>query len=325
MTNSSPLVSILVPSYNYAHLIVRCLDSVLKQTYTNWELIICDDQSSDDSLAVLHQYANHPQVQIHLNETNLGLYPNIVRCLSYASGEFIKILMADDWLHPDYLEDTLALFARYPSIGLCSVSTEVFNDEGRLVTRREEPELARCFYPHDDLLLHTRHLVNPIGNPSRVIFRRAAYDEVGGFDLDLEYCTENDLWLRILEKWDAAFAPRILSYELLHEQNATRDYVRDARHLITGEQMNRKLFDSHPYFQNHAWRQQQVWLQGWREYWDAAIRHKVEGNPAEFNTLVAILGRNAWPVLWIPLLGWRFAYVIGRKAFLKLANPQNAA
>ena len=84
-----PLVSVLVPSYNYAHLIERAIDSVLAQTYHHWQLIVCDDQSSDDSVAVLRRYAENLRVQIYLNETNLILYQNIVRCLSYAQGEDI--------------------------------------------------------------------------------------------------------------------------------------------------------------------------------------------------------------------------------------------
>ena len=69
------------------------------------------------------------------------------------------------------------------------------------------------------------------------------------------------------------------------------------------------------YFKHRFWRQQKVWLNGWSEYWDAALRHYVEGQPGELKTLIAILRRQALLPLWLPLLGWRSLRVLGSKDF----------
>jgi glycosyltransferase involved in cell wall biosynthesis len=311
-------VSFIVPSYNYAHFIERCIDSIVAQTVTDWELIICDDQSQDDSMQVLEKYTDHPQIQAYLNEQNLGLYPNIVRCISYTKGAFIKILMADDWLHPDYLEKTLEIFKKYPTVGLCSVRTDVYNDAYVHIVTRKEPEIGRDFYPRDKILNWTTRMVSPIGNPSRVIFRRAAYEEIGGFDLAIEYCTEAELWIRMLERWDCGFVTEIMSYELLHQNTATRDYIRDARHLTTGEQMYHKLFQTHTYYQGHWRRQQTVWLRGWREYWMISLRRMMEGNATEIKTLISILNRRTLFILWFPLMIIRLTQIILKKSVSKL-------
>ncbi|MCC7208161.1 MAG: glycosyltransferase [Anaerolineae bacterium] len=318
-TKAYPLVSVIVPSYNYAHLIERCIDSVLEQTYTNWELIVCDDCSDDGSVSLLHQrYGHDTRVRIYSNECRLGIFGNIARAIGYSSGPFLKILMADDWLHVDYLTATLDLFDAHPSIGLCSVRTTVFSEASQLVETRFEPDRGQDFYPSERILWWTTREVNPIGNPSRLIFRRLAYEEVGGFDLGIEYCTDLDLWIRMLEHWDIGFVCRILSHESLHSSNATLSYVRRAQHLRTGEQMFLKLFQRHRYYQGHWWVQKSVWIFGWREYWITAIRHLVAGSPVEFETLIGIMSRRVPFVLWAPVLLWRLGGVVMQKVVNRL-------
>src|SRR6266498_2583037 len=105
----APMVSVIILSYNYAQLIQKSIDSVLSQTISDWELIICDDCSQDNSLDILSSYAAQHNIKIHVNPRNLGLYPNAETGIAHSRGKYIKILMADDWLHPDYLKETVAL------------------------------------------------------------------------------------------------------------------------------------------------------------------------------------------------------------------------
>lgn len=314
-----PLVTVIILSYNYAQLIKKSIDSVLSQTMQNWELIICDDCSQDNSLDVISIYENNPKIRIHVNDRNLGIYPNAEVGITLSRGKYIKILMADDWLHPDYLKETITLMEKYPSIGLCSVRAELQNSYGMLVGVRCEPKDFNGFCSSKKSMAASMMEVNPIGNPSRVIFRRSAYDQVGGFDQSIEYCTEYDLWLRILEFWDAGFIPEVLSYELQHRQNATRNYYSNNRHLTSGEQMFAKLFDQHSFFKNHFFRQQKIWLFGWSTYWDSAYGQLWSRRPEELVTLLKIMLRRSFPPFWIFFAMWRFSFFIFRKLIAKIS------
>lgn len=300
--NSTPLVSVVIPSYNYAHTIIKCIESVIGQSYDSWELIVCDDQSNDDTWELLQKFANHDKIKIYLNEENLGLYENVTRCISYTTGEFIKIIMADDWLHSDYLQNTIHLFAKYPNIGLCSARANLVDSNGSTILTRTEPELMREFYPKDRIMSWTTQHINPIGNPTRVIFRKEAFEAAGGFDLAIEYCTEYELWLRLLEKWDYGAVPQVLCYELQHNNNATKNYTADARHILTCEQMFTKLFTCHSYFKRNIIRQQRVWFLGIRDYWYYAIKHFIEGQKVEIVTLVGMLRRRSYIIVWMPVM-----------------------
>src|SRR5688572_30003299 len=100
----NPKVSILIPTYNYAHYIGEAIESALNQTYTNFELIIIDDQSNDNTDEVVTRYLTDPRVKYYKNKVNLGLAANFNEALKFAKGEYIKYLLADDLFHPALLE-----------------------------------------------------------------------------------------------------------------------------------------------------------------------------------------------------------------------------
>src|SRR5688572_5713153 len=100
-----PLVSVCIPTYNYAHLIADAIESVLRQTERDLELVVIDDCSTDDTEQVAARYADDPRFRFVRNPCNLGLFGNFNRCFELAEGEFVKVLCADDWLHERSIED----------------------------------------------------------------------------------------------------------------------------------------------------------------------------------------------------------------------------
>src|SRR5436190_11792112 len=98
-----------------------CIESVLAQTFTDWELIICDDHSRDGSRQVGEAYARRDaRIRFSVNDVNLGMYPNFRHVASLARGQYLKILCGDDWLHPECLEACVDLMERHPS---CVIAT----------------------------------------------------------------------------------------------------------------------------------------------------------------------------------------------------------
>jgi glycosyltransferase involved in cell wall biosynthesis len=105
-----PLVSVCIPTYNGAKYLKECLDSVLAQTFTDFEVLIVDDKSSDETLSIAQEYATYdPRFRVIQNECNLGLVGNWNRCVELAQGEWIKFIFQDDLIEPACLERMLAV------------------------------------------------------------------------------------------------------------------------------------------------------------------------------------------------------------------------
>ena len=101
----NPKVSVLIPTYNYAHYLPEAIDSVLAQTFEDFEVIIVDNCSTDNTEEIVMEYLQKDKrIQYFKNEENIGPYRNYNQCLLYASGEYIKFLNADDKFAPTLLE-----------------------------------------------------------------------------------------------------------------------------------------------------------------------------------------------------------------------------
>ena len=123
-----PLISILMTSYNREDFISEAIESVLNSTYKNFELIIVDDCSSDNTLQIAKNYANKDQrIRVYLNEKNIGDYPNRNKAASYAKGKYIKYLDADDTIYSWAIEVLVNYMERFPEAdyGLDSIEPDL--------------------------------------------------------------------------------------------------------------------------------------------------------------------------------------------------------
>ena len=163
-------VSILMSVYNGASTLGKAIESILAQTFDDFEFIICDDASTDSSPAIIERYAAaDARIRILCNEKNLGLGASLNRCLAIAQGEYIARQDADDISAPDRLERTLSYLKRTdcPYVG-CGVL--VFDESG-IWNRRMFPEII------------TKHIIaqkNPFFHPT-MIFKKDVIDCVGGY------------------------------------------------------------------------------------------------------------------------------------------------
>jgi hypothetical protein len=127
----TPKVSIITASYNYANIIEKGINSVINQTYKNWELIIVDDGSTDDSLKIIRKYSKNPKIKIfqHEGNVNKGLKDTIILGLKQSTGEYIAFLEADDWLENNYLEEKIGVLTKYPNINFIFNDVTMFSDD----------------------------------------------------------------------------------------------------------------------------------------------------------------------------------------------------
>src|SRR5580698_7457190 len=122
--SDKPLVSVLVTSYNRAEYICETIDSILNQTYPNFEIIICDNCSTDNTIEVIQKYADNPRVSIYQNEVNIGQFPNRNKIVSYANGKYLKYVDSDDLMYPHGLEIIVEGMEQFPLAGYGLASIE---------------------------------------------------------------------------------------------------------------------------------------------------------------------------------------------------------
>jgi len=127
-----PLISVQIPSYNYGRFIEQSVDSVLAQTYENFEVIVTDNRSSDTTMQILRaRYGSDPRVRIFENETNIGLTENFNRALAHARGEFVVWLCADDWFLSNHLARLEEVFAHHPALDVVYTNIYFADERGR--------------------------------------------------------------------------------------------------------------------------------------------------------------------------------------------------
>lgn len=211
--SSVPTVSIIMPTYNGAAHVRPAIESVLSQDFGDFELIVVDDNSRDDTIAIAASYAD-PRVRTEQNPANLGPEGNWNRALSLAQGTYIKLLPQDDVLIAGSLgRQVRALEADSgETIALVFGAREVIDGAGRVLMRRGLPNARTGRVAAADLARRcVRKGTNMIGEPGAVLFRRSLAERIGSFDAVQPYVIDLDYWLRLLVHGDAWYMDEVVS------------------------------------------------------------------------------------------------------------------
>jgi glycosyltransferase involved in cell wall biosynthesis len=219
-----PLVSVLIPTYEYARFLPEAIESVLQQDFEDFELIIADDASTDDTAEVCKVYAQRDsRICFVRHEKNLGMVENWNWCLRKARGKYIKFLLADDRLnHPLALRRMVGILEKHPEVSLITSCRLIINEQSAPVClknglgRKEkifskERILRRCF----SLEGHS----NLIGEPSAALFRRD--QALRGFHGDYRQLVDFEMWLHLLQYGDLYYIGEPLCCFRRHPQQQT--------------------------------------------------------------------------------------------------------
>ena len=192
-----PKVSICIPTFNMAVYLRAAVSSALAQTFTDCEIVVCDNASTDETPSVLAGFSD-PRLRIYRNETNIGMIANFNRVVELASALWIKFLCADDVLEPSCMEKCVALTEAYPGVDLVSVGRTHISADGMpfATAIHRQTEVVSGYQVRRRV--HWRH--NELGNPTTVMARRNLLLQAGLFDPDYGgYMNDWDLWLRCLD------------------------------------------------------------------------------------------------------------------------------
>lgn len=209
-------ISVVVPTFNRAHLLDDCLSSIVSQAYDDFEVVLIDDGSTDDTADVVSRYGNRVR---YVYQENRGIPGALNRGIEESRGELIRFLASDDRLVPDALATEAELMDAHPEVGLMySQAWQI--DETGTVTDLRKPEFANDSYIRSGLdeirdLLFWDHITC-----STVLVRKACFDDVGLFNDDLRPAGEDwDMWIRVAKKYDVAYLARPLATYLKHSGN----------------------------------------------------------------------------------------------------------
>ncbi len=175
-------VSIITASYNYEQYISETIDSVINQTYQNWELIIVDDGSVDSSLKIINSYVNKDsriKLYVHKNHINRGLIETIKLALSKVSGEYIVFLEADDYISNDYISKKMEVFVKNPNIGLIYNDIKLIGNQNIIDERELYLNKIRNFWRKNacEQLCDAMHIMNMIPTFSCVMLKKSLLNQ----------------------------------------------------------------------------------------------------------------------------------------------------
>lgn len=188
-----PLISIVLPVYNRVDYLKVAIDSVFKQSYDNWELVIADDNSNKETKAFLSKYLDCKKIRIFFNKKNLGLFVNLNQAIIKSSGKYILILCSDDVLLENCLEDSIQLIQKYHSANLILSCHQTMNEVGQMYNKPHQNRSIllyevwlngnndKVFQPEESLpLLLSNGSIN--GNLTGVFFPKTLFNQIGGFN-----------------------------------------------------------------------------------------------------------------------------------------------
>lgn len=208
-----PKVSVIIPTYNYAHFVKEAIQSVLNQDFDDYEIIVVDDGSTDSTPEVVAQFGRKVR---YIRQENMGLSSARNTGIKAAQGEFIALLDADDIWLPGFLSATIARMEAEPYLGAVHTGFYFVDEHGRRL-----PQTNLETVPDDQM--YDRLLDGEFFVPASVVTRRECFERVGLFDETFRGSEDWDIWLRVAREYRFAGIPKPLLNYRMHGSNMSKD------------------------------------------------------------------------------------------------------
>ena len=229
MVEEKPLVTVIALCYNHERFVLKCLQSVVNQTYSNIELIIVDDFSKDNSVKnILLFLENNSSIKTIFNETNIGNCRSFNQALKIARGEYIIDLSTDDVMLPERVHEQVEKFKK------SSDKTGVVYSNGIYIDENSKPlkggkNYINSVMPEGDIYKH--FLKGSFLMPCSLMIRKRVLDQMGGYDESLVY-EDFDFWIRSSRTWEYAYIPKILSHQRIVKDSHSSNFYKKNNLLI---------------------------------------------------------------------------------------------
>jgi glycosyltransferase involved in cell wall biosynthesis len=239
------MVSVIIPTYNCARYINESIKSVLDQTYKDFEIIVIDDGSADNTKSVLQTYVESGKIK-YIYQGNMGPGAARNRGIQMSGGDYIAFLDADDILLPDSLQKRVRLFEKYPFLDMVFSDVFIESIEGQGLEQGflQKKEFLKKFgkmieiQDNDDIVFKKDlyiHMFKPpfMSLTITIMTKRSAFDRVGMFRTDITSHEDKDMWLRLAENGRVGFvAEPLVIYKNYRSSLTVKDAVRRANNRI---------------------------------------------------------------------------------------------
>lgn len=233
------LVSIIIPCYNAEKYIIETIRSLINQTYSNWELIIVNDGSTDNSLAIIKEFAEKDKRISFIDKSNSGVSDSRNKGLEKSKGDFIAFLDADDIWKPEYLEKQITNLQQANQHTISYTACQLINQNGEKLNYQirgeNNPQL-------DDFLIQK---ANYNTNPSGIVYKKECFEKVKGFDVNLSNNADQDILIQMLAKGNSiGYIDELLWDYRMHDNNMSKNISvleKDTLYLFN-KCVNQKLF-----------------------------------------------------------------------------------
>jgi glycosyltransferase involved in cell wall biosynthesis len=190
-------VSIVMPAYNAELYIEEAINSILNQNYTNLELIICNDCSTDNTEKIIDKFCIlDSRVKKITNLKNEGISKSVNKCINISNSDFILRMDADDIMLPERIKRQINFLMKNPNIYMVGGAIELIDSKGKVLKKRKYPKT-------NDEIVRKIYYYNPFCHPS-IAFRRCVIDNVGIYNSKFDGAEDFDLILRIIKKYEVA-------------------------------------------------------------------------------------------------------------------------
>src|SRR3989344_7700958 len=208
----NPLVTILMPVYNGEKYLKEAIESVLNQTFRDFEFLIIDDGSTDKSTEIIKSF-NDARIRLERNEINLGLIKTLNNGLGLAKGKYIARMDCDDISLPKRLSIQVNFMEKHPEIGICGSWVKVMGLKQEFVNRYpQKHEEARAY-----LLFNT-----PFAHPSVIIRKEVMEKHKLKYDENYKHAEDYELWSRIINYAKVSNIPKVLLHYRMHDESVSK-------------------------------------------------------------------------------------------------------
>jgi glycosyltransferase involved in cell wall biosynthesis len=232
---NNPLVTICIPTYNGEKFIKESIESALAQTYSNIELVISDDNSTDNTLNIIQSYKEKSNIPILLfRHIPAGLGSNWNNCVKCSNGKYIKFLFQDDLLTSNCIEKMIGLALKDDKIGLVFSTRDIFFEEENPAFNFTKRRFGCLHLNWSNLkminigssLLKDRNFLKPplnkIGEPTAVLLKKEAFGKAGYFSEELNQLLDLEYWYRVFKYYKVGFIDENLVRIRLHQNQSGR-------------------------------------------------------------------------------------------------------
>lgn len=253
--DSAPMVSVIIPNYNYARYLEKRLESVLSQTFQDFEIVILDDASTDNSVEVINRYASNPKVsKIDINQNNTGSpFKQWEKGISMARGKYVWIAEADDLATPDFMKSCVDIMERDSQVNAVKTMSQLIDSDGnyldcnpytpRYIYDYSKEDGKASIYPGDDYIAERMLATNGFYNASGVMFRKSAWENLTerGYR-DFRYAGDWLFWGLLMHGGHVAEIGAKMNFFRIHGKSVTAEgHVFKAKPYAEGELVKAKL------------------------------------------------------------------------------------